>query len=234
MGSCAPVDDPFAGSRSSRKKKVAYFYDDDVGCFAYDSGHPMKPHRIRLTHSLVTSYELYKKKEIFVCSLSLIYLGSLWTEKVALVFVVPYHFGTTSAVFCIHRELGPNSCKAGARAHNILQRAKTATPLEMTQFHTDDYIDFLQRVTPENLEYFRAEQAKFNVGNDCPIFDDLFDFCRISVGGSMEGAARLNRQKCDIAINWAAGLHHAKKVEASGFCYVNNIVLAILELLRVH
>jgi histone deacetylase 1/2 len=37
----------------------------------------------------------------------------------------------------------------------------------------------------------------------------------------MEGAARLNRQKCDIAINWAGGLHHAKKSEASGFCYVN-------------
>jgi hypothetical protein len=37
----------------------------------------------------------------------------------------------------------------------------------------------------------------------------------------MEGAARLNRSKCDIAINWAGGLHHAKKSEASGFCYVN-------------
>ena len=47
-----------------------------------------------------------------------------------------------------------------------------------------------------------------------------------------EGAARLSRDKCDIAINWAGGLHHAKKSEASGFCYVNDIVMAILELLR--
>lgn len=38
---------------------------------------------------------------------------------------------------------------------------------------------------------------------------------------SLEGAARLSRDKCDIAINWAGGLHHAKKSEASGFCYVN-------------
>lgn len=37
----------------------------------------------------------------------------------------------------------------------------------------------------------------------------------------VEGAARLSRDKCDIAINWAGGLHHAKKSEASGFCYVN-------------
>ncbi|KAK1368070.1 hypothetical protein POM88_034162 [Heracleum sosnowskyi] len=38
----------------------------------------------------------------------------------------------------------------------------------------------------------------------------------------------------DIAINWAGCLHHAKKSEASGFCYVNDIVLGILELLKRH
>ena len=30
------------------------------------------------------------------------------------------------------------------------------------------------------------------------------------------------------------GMHHAKKAEASGFCYINDIVLAILELLKKH
>lgn len=30
------------------------------------------------------------------------------------------------------------------------------------------------------------------------------------------------------------GLHHAKKSEASGFCYTNDIVLGILELLKYH
>ena len=49
----------------------------------------------------------------------------------------------------------------------------------------------------------------------------------------MDGAVKLNNGECDIAINWAGGLHHAKKFEASGFCYVNDIVIAILELLKV-
>ena len=93
----------------------------------------------------------------------------------------------------------------------------------MTQFHTDEYIDFLRRVTPDNMDSYMREQTKYNVGDDCPVFDGLFEFCGISAGGSMEGAARLNRQKCDIAINWAGGLHHAKKSEASGFCYVNGM-----------
>lgn len=29
-------------------------------------------------------------------------------------------------------------------------------------------------------------------------------------------------------------MHHAKKAEASGFCYINDIVLAVLELLKTH
>ncbi|KAJ5944416.1 hypothetical protein N7516_004584 [Penicillium verrucosum] len=168
-----PISDRLLGSKN---KKVAYFYDSDVGNYAYVSGHPMKPHRIRMTHSLVMNYGLYKKMEIY--------------------------------------------------------RAKPASKYEMTQFHTDEYIDFLSKVTPDNMDNFSKEQSRYNVGDDCPVFDGLFEFCGISAGGSMEGAARLNRNKCDVAVNWAGGLHHAKKSEASGFCYVNDIVLGILELLR--
>eukprot|EP00597_Dinobryon_sp_UTEXLB2267_P016323 CAMPEP_0201093396 /NCGR_PEP_ID=MMETSP0812-20130820/1906_1 /ASSEMBLY_ACC=CAM_ASM_000668 /TAXON_ID=98059 /ORGANISM="Dinobryon sp., Strain UTEXLB2267" /LENGTH=333 /DNA_ID=CAMNT_0047345533 /DNA_START=218 /DNA_END=1216 /DNA_ORIENTATION=- len=82
-------------------------------------------------------------------------------------------------------------------------------------------------------DYARQLQ-RFNVGEDCPVFDGLFDFCQIYASGSIGGAVRLNEGKADIVINWAGGLHHAKKSEASGFCYVNDCVLAILELLKVH
>lgn len=62
----------------------------------------------------------------------------------------------------------------------------------------------------------------------------MFEFCSISAGGSIAAAQRINSGAADIAINWAGGLHHAKKGEASGFCYINDIVLCILELLRTH
>jgi hypothetical protein len=104
----------------------------------------------------------------------------------------------------------------------------------MTQFHTDEYVDFLQKVNPDNMEAYAKEQSKYNVGDDCPVFDGLFEFCGISAGGSMEGAARLNRGKCDIAVNWAGGLHHAKKSEASGFCYINGILPRPEDLLIVY
>lgn len=53
-------------------------------------------------------------------------------------------------------------------------------------------------------------------------------------GCSIDAALKLNHGLTDIAVNWSGGLHHAKKMEASGFCYINDIVLAILELLKHH
>ena len=47
-------------------------------------------------------------------------------------------------------------------------------------------------------------------------------------------AAALARGDAQVCLNWSGGMHHAKKAEASGFCYVNDIVLAILELLKTH
>jgi hypothetical protein len=72
----------------------------------------------------------------------------------------------------------------------------------------------------------------FNCVEDCPIFADMFDFCCMYTGSSLAAARKLCAGTTDIAINWSGGLHHAKRGEASGFCYVNDIVLAILELLK--
>ena len=47
------------------KRRVAYFYDVEIGNYHYGQGHPMKPHRVRMTHNLVVNYGLYKKMEVF-------------------------------------------------------------------------------------------------------------------------------------------------------------------------
>jgi histone deacetylase 1/2 len=67
MAQFEPLDPP-AQHNAASKKKVAYFYDTDIGNYSYEAGHPMKPFRIRLTHSLVMTYGLYKKMEIYVSS----------------------------------------------------------------------------------------------------------------------------------------------------------------------
>ncbi|KAG1800677.1 hypothetical protein EV424DRAFT_1559337 [Suillus variegatus] len=111
---------------------------------------------------------------------------------------------------------------------------RPATQAELEMYHDHDYIDFLSRVTPNNQNEMRHLIDTFNCVEDCPIFSEMYDFCRMYAGASLAGARKLTAGTCDTAINWSGGLHHAKRGEASGFCYVNDIVLAILELLRYH
>jgi histone deacetylase HOS2 len=111
---------------------------------------------------------------------------------------------------------------------------RAATKEELTEFHSEDYIDFLQRVSPDNISKFSAQVKNFNIGDDCPVFDGFYDYSSIYAGASLDATEKLISGSSDIAINWSGGLHHAKKFEPSGFCYVNDIVLSILNLLRYH
>ncbi|CDZ97332.1 histone deacetylase 3 [Phaffia rhodozyma] len=158
------------------QSRVSYYFPKSVGEYHYGERHPMKPHRLTLTNSLVVGYGLHKRMDVFA------------------------------------------------------PRAATRDELEM--FHDSDYVDFLSRVTPSAPPSLTTQFSKFNFGDDCPVFTGLFEFCRQYSGASLVAARKLSHGNTDIAVNWSGGLHHAKKGEASGFCYVNDIVLAILELLR--
>mmetsp|Transcript_40359 Transcript_40359/g.72484 ORF Transcript_40359/g.72484 Transcript_40359/m.72484 type:complete len:443 (-) Transcript_40359:213-1541(-) len=159
-------------------KRICYYYDDDYNKVYFGPNHPMKPHRMCMTHHLVLGYGLHEKLDVF--------------------------------------------------------RPRAAYPVEIAQFHSEDYVDFLSKVTPESVKDNMEQLQCFNLQEDCPIFEGVFNFCRKYTGASIDGSVKLNHGLVDTAINWAGGLHHAKRAEASGFCYINDLVLAILELLKYH
>ena len=106
---------------------------------------------------------------------------------------------------------------------------------EMTRFHSEDYVQFLKKITPDNGRQLAAQTHKYNVGptEDCPAFDGLFEFIQYTSGASIDAAIQLCLNQVDIAINWSGGFHHAKKSEASGFCYVNGKKIGCAGLLVV-
>lgn len=120
----------------------------------------------------------------------------------------------------------------GLHAHMDCFLPYRASAEDMMEFHSDDYVSFLKTITESKQDEFESSLRQYNLQEDCPVFDGLWNYCRIYSGGSLGAAARLNQGAADVAINWAGGLHHGKKSEASGFCYINDIVLAILELLK--
>lgn len=91
MTGFGPIDPP---QIHNDKKQVAYFYDSDVGNYAYVAGHPMKPHRIRMAHSLIMNYGLYKKMEIYVSFISYIKSIYIFIDPVLLVYLVQASFFT--------------------------------------------------------------------------------------------------------------------------------------------
>jgi histone deacetylase 1/2 len=135
--------------------------------------------------------------------------------------------------------------------HMLTIESKAATPEEMTAFHHPHYIKYLESwVAPpkqppvefneETMKnYFIKDSGlgaifKVNQILDCPGFEGLFPFCQLAAGSSLDAADSIMCGLGDIVINWSGGYHHAKKSEASGFCYVNDIVLCILELLKMY
>jgi acetoin utilization deacetylase AcuC-like enzyme len=48
------------------KLDVAYLFDPNIGKYYYGNRHPMKPHRLTLTNSLVMNYGLYKNMNVSV------------------------------------------------------------------------------------------------------------------------------------------------------------------------
>ncbi|RLN65711.1 hypothetical protein BBJ28_00016790, partial [Nothophytophthora sp. Chile5] len=90
------------------------------------------------------------------------------------------------------------------------QRPRLVDWRELTRFHSDDYIHFLRLVTPDNMHEYLRQLQRFNVGEDCPVFDGVFEFCQLYASASIGGAAKLNAKSADIVINYSGGLHHAK------------------------
>ncbi|CDW51786.1 histone deacetylase [Trichuris trichiura] len=113
-------------------------------------------------------------------------------------------------------------------------RPRRATVAEMARFHAKDYLESMKTLCPVPEDMLSEKATRYNLHGDCPIFAGMNTFSSISAGGTLGCAYMLNTRQADIAINWAGGLHHAKKAEASGFCYVNDVVLGILELLKYH
>ena len=89
---------------SSAKRRVSYYYQNDVGLYYFGPGHPMKPHRLRMTHQLILSYGLYRKMEVY--------------------------------------------------------KPKPSTEQEIEKFHSEDYVEFLKKISPRQCQAVQYSTAE--------------------------------------------------------------------------
>ncbi|KAK7068413.1 Histone deacetylase 8 [Halocaridina rubra] len=107
----------------------------------------------------------------------------------------------------------------------LILQSSTASERLLQKYHEEKYIEYLKKAKPDTED---SCQDKYGLGYDCPIINDLWTVVGQLTGGTLTAAACLISGLSNIAINWCGGWHHAQRDSASGFCYVNDIVLAIM------
>ena len=94
------------------------------------------------------------------------------------------------------------------------------------RFHDPDYVEALRRAD-EDGEVGRETRERYNLGTlENPLFPGVFRRASTSVGGSIAAAEQALAGR--IAYHPAGGTHHGRPGRASGFCYFNDPVFAIL------
>jgi acetoin utilization protein AcuC len=99
---------------------------------------------------------------------------------------------------------------------------------DLLTYHSRNYINILKAA---NSGVYVADAEVYGLGpGDNPIFAGLFDWSRLVAGASLKAADLVDSGTAEIAFNIAGGLHHAMAEHASGFCYINDPVIAIRSL----
>jgi acetoin utilization protein AcuC len=104
-----------------------------------------------------------------------------------------------------------------------------ATPEQLMRFHEPAYVAAIMEAQ-ESHSLSAAAKMRFNIGvNGNPIYPEIFERPATAVGGSLLAADMI--ADGGVVFNPAGGTHHGRPGRANGFCYFNDIVLAILALL---
>jgi acetoin utilization deacetylase AcuC-like enzyme len=136
---------------------------------------------------------------------------------------------------------------------NVQFLAPTPATLSMLErFHAKEYLNVL-RYSIKEKKNSNDLLEEFGLIDDAYLFDGVFEYCQFVAGASITAADALlhlmqqqqrhsyendpkqmesrNNIKAPVVMNLGGGRHHAMRSNASGFCYVNDVVLSIQSLI---
>ena len=114
----------------------------------------------------------------------------------------------------------------GVLDHVDLRRPRPATEADLRTAHTAQYLDALRTASDD------PGFVGYGLGTaDDPVFAGMYEAATLIAGGSLQTARDVWTGDVQHGVNIAGGLHHAMAGSASGFCLVNDVVVAIRWLL---
>lgn len=120
-------------------------------------------------------------------------------------------------------------CRSLGWLEGATLESPTATVAELSRYHDPDYIAALA-FADESGAVSAEVRTRHNIGTfENPVFRGVFERASTAVGGSILAARSAFQGR--IAYHPFGGTHHAKRDRASGFCFFNDPVFAILTFL---
>ncbi len=108
----------------------------------------------------------------------------------------------------------------------LLLKPESAERAEIERFHTREYVDWL-------IERSKSGEGFLDYG-DTPAFKGIYRAAATVVGTTLAACRAIMSGKCRRAFIPIAGLHHARRDAAAGFCALNDCGVAIETLKQVH
>jgi len=101
----------------------------------------------------------------------------------------------------------------------MIMKGRLATDSEITQFHTQQYLNFIKKKS--------AEGNGFLDYGDTPAVPGIFEAAAYIVGTVLDAVDQMMQGTLKRIFIPIAGLHHSHAAAASGFCVFNDIAIAM-------
>ncbi len=165
--------------------------------------------------------------------------------------IVQLEYARTHPFKPIRAKLTLDLCRRYGLMDHPWMRLVEPKPLDfstMAEFHDPSYLRVLQEANsgsiPKSLwmdqirsledpAAFDPKILEYGLGTeDNPIFPGVYDYATTAAGGTLQAAKMIAAGEIRVGFNPLGGFHHAGRDHAEGFCYINDMAIAILYLLR--
>lgn len=100
-------------------------------------------------------------------------------------------------------------------------------PKLLAKAHDPEYIAKINEFSLEG----NGSAIEYGLGtSDCPVFKDMAETAEIVVSSTVTNVEKIFNDEIQYSFQLLGGLHHARRSKASGFCYYNDINVAIHKL----
>ncbi len=106
-----------------------------------------------------------------------------------------------------------------------IEEPRLVTKKRLYESHDPAFVDAIEAAGDGDLP---PGSEAFGLGTeDCPVFPGLFDWVRLYCSATITAVDLITEENANVVFNPTGGFHHAGRARAEGFCYLDDVIIAI-------